>query len=162
MRSAQALSKTSSDMCVSLWHLTKEQNKNCCMERMTIGGGAEVLGANWLAPVLAGHELQCIKTACTCYAVSVDRGVCLSVWLCHRRSLAVCMTAAEGRSLVVCMTVGGSHRVYQKHCWDFEQLEPKNKKRSCHVFWSVWPIIVGSGLDDKIYSTLTSRNYKQL
>jgi hypothetical protein len=36
----------------------------------TSGGGAEVLGAGWLSPVLAGHELHCIKTACARYAVS--------------------------------------------------------------------------------------------
>jgi hypothetical protein len=46
-----------------------------------IGGGAEVAGAGWLAPVLKfrqpSGELQCIKTACVRYAVSVDEGVCL-------------------------------------------------------------------------------------
>jgi hypothetical protein len=48
-----------------------------------IGGGAEVVDAGWLAPVLKfrqpSGELQCIKTACARYAVSVDQGVCLSV-----------------------------------------------------------------------------------
>jgi hypothetical protein len=41
-----------------------------------IGGGAEVADAGWLAPVLKfrqlSGELQCMKTACTRYVVSVD------------------------------------------------------------------------------------------
>jgi hypothetical protein len=48
-----------------------------------VGGGGEVVRAGWLAPVLEfrrpSGELQCIKTACARYAVSVDQGVCLSV-----------------------------------------------------------------------------------
>jgi hypothetical protein len=43
----------------------------------------EVVCAGWLAPVLKfrqpSDELQCIKTACACYAVSVDQGVCVSI-----------------------------------------------------------------------------------
>jgi hypothetical protein len=54
-------------------------------EREPIGGGAEVADAGWLAPVLKfrqpSGELQCIKTACARYAVSVDQGDCLSVRL---------------------------------------------------------------------------------
>jgi hypothetical protein len=47
-----------------------------------IVGRAEVADAGWLAPVLKfrqpSGELQCIKTACARYAVSVDQGVDLS------------------------------------------------------------------------------------
>jgi hypothetical protein len=40
-----------------------------------VGGGAEVVDAGWLAPVLecrqSSRELSCINTACVCYTLSV-------------------------------------------------------------------------------------------
>jgi hypothetical protein len=54
-----------------------------------VGGGTEVEGAGWLAPVLAGRELQCMNTACARYAVSVDQGVCLSVRLWSKQGVCL-------------------------------------------------------------------------
>jgi hypothetical protein len=78
-----------------------------------VGGGAEVMGADWLAPVWVyeqpGRKLQCIYTACTCYTLSVRPKEFACLLDCDWRSLAVCMTVSKGRSLVVCLTAGGSH-----------------------------------------------------
>jgi hypothetical protein len=41
-----------------------------------VGGGAEILDAGWLAPVLKcrnlGRELSCISNACVCYTLSPE------------------------------------------------------------------------------------------
>jgi hypothetical protein len=50
---------------------------HCCWAAHgPVEDGAEVMGADWLAPVWVyrqpGRKLQCINTACACYTLSVS------------------------------------------------------------------------------------------